>query len=131
MAKIVYKYCSVILASIVLFLQLLPDVALAASYKKLAGQGYKTGKLVKNRAGVSGWYVTNGKIRYFCKMKGGVFQVGKTGLIAHSSAGRVVKLDRRAFEDNLKRPATGLTQYSDAKAGRITPYDVKGCNKLR
>jgi hypothetical protein len=101
--------------------------SLAESYSSLVKQGYKTGKLSKNAARAQGWTVSNGEKKYFCRMKVTMAYAGSNQIVAFTSAGRSVKLDRKTFESHLGSSAGDLPQLSDLKTGKPRNEDVGFC----
>ena len=102
----------------------------AASYKRLKSKGYKTGKMIKNRAGIRGWMVSGEGKKYFCKLRSATFYVGKSGMVVYTSAGRGIKLDRKTYDKLRGGPDPSIPQLADAKAGRIKPNHVGRCRKI-
>ncbi|UXS02059.1 hypothetical protein [Agrobacterium tumefaciens] len=109
----------------------LPVVAHAENFQGLSGQGYKVAALSNNKAGVKGWTLSKGPVRYFCELRASLAYSGKNGMVSFTSAGRVMTLDRAAFEKRMGGPDKSLPQYEDLKAGRPRPVDVGSCRKLR
>jgi hypothetical protein len=105
--------------------------SLAESYPSLIKQGYKTGKLSKNAAGALGWTVSNGEKKYFCRMKATMAYAGSNQIVAFTSAGRLVKLDRKTFESHLGSSAGDLPQLSDLKNGKPRDGDVGSCAAVK
>jgi hypothetical protein len=105
--------------------------SLAESYPSLVKQGYKTGKLSKNAAGLQGWTVSNGEKKYFCRMKATMAYVGGSGLVSILSNGRQIKLDRKTFEAGIGGPDTNIPQLAALKAGRPNDRDVGGCAAVK
>jgi hypothetical protein len=70
----------------------------AESYSNLQGSGYKTSKLAHGASGSLGWIVSNGEKKFFCRMRVAHAYVGKTGMVAFTSSGRQVALDRKVYE---------------------------------
>lgn len=101
--------------------------AQAASYASLVSQGYETGALTKNRAGIQGWTVRKGESAYFCRMAAGMAYVGRTGLVSITSSGRRIKIDRAVWEASRGGADPSLPQLSDLEAGRLRPQDVGAC----
>jgi len=103
----------------------------AASYNNLTKQGYKTGKLSRNPAGIRGWRLSKGADRYFCKMRVSLVYVGKSGMVGFSSSGRQIKMSRKAYESKTGGHDKRIPQMRDLKAGRLEPNHVGSCRKLR
>ncbi|UNZ49446.1 MULTISPECIES: hypothetical protein [Agrobacterium] len=108
----------------------LPATAHAASFHELSAQGYKASTLASNKAGVLGWTLSKGNSRYFCRGELGVAYSGKNGMVSFSSSGRMITLDRKAFEKYMGGRDANLPRYEDLKAGRPRPDDVGPCQKL-
>ncbi|MCJ9670429.1 MULTISPECIES: hypothetical protein [unclassified Neorhizobium] len=102
----------------------------AASYKELVSQGYKTGKLTRGPSGAQGWILSKDKTREFCLMTATSAYVGKAGMVAFTSAGRQVKIDRKVFESHAGS-AGPLPQLEDLNAGRPSPDDVGVCRPVK
>ena len=104
----------------------------AASYKQLKAKGYKTGKLTRNTAGISGWVVSKGGDRQFCRRTVVTFLVG-SGLRIISPAGKQIKLDKKAYFDFVKKRGgtVDVPRWSDIKAGRIKPGHAGRCTRYR
>lgn len=125
------NYFIALLATTTIFLTI-PQTSEAASYKKLIKNGYKISTLTRSKGGAAGWNLSNGQKRYFCKARVAVMYVGKTGMaILISTTGRIMKLDRAAFEGKAGGPIKGIPQLSDIKAGRIKPHHVRRCSPVR
>jgi hypothetical protein len=105
--------------------------SLAESYSSLIKQGYKTGKLSKNAAGAQGWTVSNGDMRYFCRMRATMAYVGAAGLVSILSNGRQIKLDRKTFESHIGGPDPTIPQLSALKTGKLNARDVGGCAAVK
>lgn len=102
---------------------------IAASYKQLQQKGFKTGTFTQNRAGLSGWYVSKGNMKYFCRHRLSIMIVNARQLVFIVSSGRLIKGDRKAYESRTKLdPST--PNYSDVKAGRISSNYVGRCKKV-
>ncbi|WP_370674848.1 hypothetical protein [Pleomorphomonas sp. PLEO] len=105
-------------------------IAKAESFTKLTQQGYKLGKLTTGKSGMPGWIASNGTKQYFCKMWASKAYVGKDGMVAFTSSGRQVGLDRATYERIIGGPDSSIPQLSDLKAGRVKPADVDICLPL-
>ncbi len=116
-----------ILAAIFVAAFIVPISAQAASFKSLNSKGYNVSKLTTSKGGSRGWVVSNGQKRYFCKMKVSIFYGGKTGMGMFTQTGRIISLDKTAYESKNDGPAHGAPQYKDLIAGRPRPQDVGRC----
>ena len=105
---------------------------LAAKYSNLKKNGYSTGKLTKNSAGIDGWIVMKGNDRRFCRMKTGMAIVNSKTMIAFTSSSRKITIDRKAFESRSGQSAADLyPRWSDVKNGTMDAKHVGRCTKLR
>ncbi|HSO47115.1 MAG TPA: hypothetical protein VLQ68_04200, partial [Rhizobiaceae bacterium] len=93
--------------------------ASAANYGTLASQGFKAGPMTRNSAGTPGWNVSNGAERYFCSLGAALAIVSKTQMVAFTSSGRTVPMDRRVFESKTSSVEGKYPKLSDLKAGRL------------
>ena len=78
-----------------------------ADYEDLVAQNYKTSTLMKNKAGLPGWEVTNGENTYFCRMAATM-----------------------AVGDNDTYNPFDNPKLSDLEAGRPRPKDAKRCLQM-
>lgn len=102
----------------------------AASFRKLASQGYAPGTLIRSASGGYGWIVSNGKDRYFCKMKATLAYVSRTKMVSFTAAGRQIELDRKTFERSMGGKTGRIPNLADLKAGRLHPDDVGSCRRV-
>ena len=102
----------------------------AASYERLKSQGYETGQLTRAQSGAYGWILSGAGKRYFCRMDATVAYVGSTEMVAFTSSGRQIALDRAVYERSLGNKKAHVPQMSDLKAGRPDPRDVGRCRRL-
>ena len=100
----------------------------AASYKQLKEKGFKTSKLTKNRAGQSGYYVTDGSAKYFCVLRPGVTIKNSKTLMLFMVSGRTISMNRQAYESKTTLNKN-TPKYSDVLAGRVGPQSVRSCRK--
>ncbi|WP_421857797.1 hypothetical protein [Oricola sp.] len=119
------------LASGAAFLAASSTAVQAASYKKLKSQGYATGQLTRAASGKHGWVVTGADKRYFCKMNATMAYVGSKKMVAFTSSGRQIPMDRAVFEKSLGNKKVRIPNISDLKAGRPDPRDVGRCSKMK
>ncbi|EJC72660.1 hypothetical protein [Rhizobium hidalgonense] len=105
----------------------MPTIAQAESFSKLKGQDYAIGKLTKGKAGGYGWVVSNGSKRFFCRLDASLAYVDKKEMVSILASGRLIKLDRAAFEASIGGPDPSIPQWSDLQAGRVKPADVGSC----
>lgn len=119
-----------VIVSTTVFLATLP--AHAASYNSLVKKGFSVGKLLKYRGGVLGWFLSDGKLKYFCKMKTSVAYKGTKGMISFTVSGSIVGLDRKTFDRYMGGPDKTIPQYSNLKTGKsLHRRDVGSCRKIR
>ena len=119
------------LIAMTILLLTIPQISEAASYEKLIKNGYKISTLTRSKGGASGWNLSNGKKRYFCKARVAVMYVGKSGMaILISTTGRIMELDRAAFEAKAGGPNKNIPQLRDIKAGRIKARHVGRCSPV-
>lgn len=71
-----------------------PAIAHAESFSKLARQGYALGKLTKGKAGGYGWVLSDGSNRFFCRLNVATASVNEKEMVSITSSGRLVKVDR-------------------------------------
>ncbi|WP_042954319.1 hypothetical protein [Rhizobium leguminosarum] len=109
----------------------LPSIAQAESFSKLAAQNYAIGKLTKGKAGGYGWVVSNGSKRFFCRLDASLAYVNKKEMVSILSSGRLIKVDRATFEASIGGPDPSIPQWSDLQAGRVKPADVGSCTAAR
>jgi hypothetical protein len=102
--------------------------ALSASFESLVADGYKVAKMTRNAAGTSGWLVSNGKTKYFCRLDA-TMALTKTKVVSMITGGRMIEIDRKAFE--AKSSTDGMPQLADLKAGKPRPEDVGACSAAR
>lgn len=120
-----------IVAAAVCGLMLMPGLVSAESYSNLVKQGYKTGKLSQNRAGLQGWVVSKGDKQFFCQLNVGVVYNGKDKMAAFTSAGRIIPIDKRTYERAIGGPDPSLANLVDLRAGRPRPRDAGSCSPRR
>lgn len=118
-----------LLTTLVFFL--IPASAYSKSYSSLKSNGFRTGGLTNNRAGVKGWVLSKGAERYFCRSRISLMILNKTTMIAFASSGRLIKLDRAAYENRAGGAAKHFPKYSDVKKGRVDKKFVNRCRKLK
>ncbi|WP_064683714.1 hypothetical protein [Rhizobium bangladeshense] len=119
------------LAALIISLSTVPGAAQAESFSKLAQQGYAIGKLTKGKHGGYGWVVSNGSKQFFCRLDASLAYVSKKEMVSILSSGRLVMLDRAAFEASIGGPDPSIPQWSDLQAGRVKPADVGSCTPTR
>jgi hypothetical protein len=102
--------------------------ALAASFESLVADGYKVAKMTRSASGASGWVVSNGKTKYFCRLDA-TMALTKTKVVSIITGGRMIEIDRQAFES--KSSTDGMPQLADLKAGKPRPEDVGACSKAK
>ncbi|MBX5182598.1 MULTISPECIES: hypothetical protein [unclassified Rhizobium] len=105
----------------------MPGVAQAESFSKLARRDYAIGKLTKGKSGGYGWVVSNGSKRFFCRLDVSLAYVNKKEMVSILASGRLIKLNRAAFEASIGGPDPSIPQWSDLQAGRVKPADVGSC----
>lgn len=110
---------------------MLPAIAHAESYSALQSKGFKTSKLTHNKAGSMGWTVTDGKEGYFCKLAATIAIVDSKRLVSILPGGKMVKLDRAVFEQNIGGPDPSMPTLSNLKAGHPNASDVGACSKAK
>ncbi|OWV77184.1 hypothetical protein ATY76_04360 [Rhizobium sp. R339] len=115
----------------VIGLAVVPGIAQAESFSKLAGQNYAVGKLTKSKAGAYGWVVSNGSKQFFCRMDASLAYVSKKEMVSFTTSGRMIKVDRATFEARIGGPDPSIPQWSDLQAGRVKPADVGSCTPVR
>ncbi|EJT05940.1 hypothetical protein [Rhizobium sp. CCGE 510] len=120
-----------LLAAAVVGFGVMPGIAQAESFSKLAQQDYAVGKLTKGKAGGYGWVVSNGSNRFFCRLNASLAYVSKKEMVSILASGRLIKLDRAAFEASIGGPDPSIPQWSDLQAGRVKPTDVGSCTPAR
>ena len=103
----------------------------AESYAGLQANGYRTGKLVRGASGSLGWIVSKGQKRWFCRLGVSNAYVGKSGMVAFTSAGRQVRLDRETYEKYAGGSDASIPQLSDLQAGRLNARDVGACSPAK
>ncbi|EJC79293.1 hypothetical protein Rleg4DRAFT_0884 [Rhizobium leguminosarum bv. trifolii WSM2297] len=116
-----------LVAAAALGLAVMPATAQAESFSKLARQDYAVGKLTKGKAGGYGWLLSNGSKRFFCRLDASLAYVSKKEMVSILASGRLIKLDRAAFEASIGGPDASIPQWSDLQAGRVKPADVGNC----
>jgi len=99
----------------------------AETYSNLQSGGYKTGKLTRGASGSLGWIVSNGKNKFFCRMRAAHAYVGKTGMVCFTSSGRQISMDRKVYEQYAGGFDASAPQLSDLKAGKLDARDVGAC----
>ncbi|MBY4588693.1 MULTISPECIES: hypothetical protein [Rhizobium] len=119
------------LETVIIGLSTVPCVAHAESFSRLAQQSYPVGKLTKGKAGGYGWVVSNGSKQFFCRLDASLAYVSKKEMVSILSSGRLVKLDRAAFEASIGGPDPSIPQWSDLQTGRVKPADVGSCTPTR
>jgi hypothetical protein len=102
--------------------------ALAVSFESLVGDGYKVSKMSRNAAGMSGWNVSKGDSKYFCKLDA-TQALTKTTVVSLITGGRTINMDRKTFESRVS--TEGMPQMADLKAGKPRPQDVGSCSKQK
>ena len=106
-----------------------PVEARAESFSELTAKGATVGKMTRNPAGLSGWVVTSNGKTYFCKWNVSIAIVDAKTLVAFTSSGRMVKLDRglRKIDwrtGQVDAKARGFEERSPASVGcRAVPFD--------
>jgi hypothetical protein len=100
----------------------LPSIAQAESFSKLAAQNYAIGKLTKGKAGGYGWVVSNGSKRFFCRLDASLAYVSKKEMVSILSSGRLIKVYRAAFEASIGGPDQSIPQWGDLQAGHYTGW---------
>ncbi|MGO7694204.1 hypothetical protein [Rhizobium leguminosarum] len=75
----------------------MPGIAQAESFSKLAGQNYAIGKFSEGKAGGYGWVVSNGSKRFFCRLDASLAYVNKNKMVSILSSGRLIKVDHATF----------------------------------
>ncbi|WP_082511010.1 MULTISPECIES: hypothetical protein [unclassified Rhizobium] len=105
--------------------------ASAESYQALLKKGYTVGKMSQGKSGSLGWVLTGQDGKQFCKAKVSLAVVDKKTLVSILGSGRMVKVDRAAFEAGIGGPDPSLPLVSDLKAGRVGPQRVGACTPLR
>ena len=106
----------------------IPATAFAASFESLVGDGYKVGKMSRSASGMSGWILSNGKDKYFCRLDA-TMALTKTKIVAMITGGRTIEIDRKSFAS--KSSTEGMPQFADLKAGKPRPEDVGACSKAK
>ena len=124
------KWFSLILWSLTLSIMSAP-VAMAADYSGLKKKGYRTSSLTKNRGGSQGWIVSMGSERYFCRLITTIVIVDSKTMLAFSSSGSAIPLDRATFENSAGSAEGKFPLWSDIKNGRPEKRDVGACSKLK
>lgn len=119
-----------LLAAIALLLTI-PQASKAATYEKLIAKGYKIGTLTQNQARSLGWRLSNGKKQYFCRSKAILVYVGKTKMVNFLVYGQKMYVNRRRYEAEMGGYNKRLPQMRDFEAGRIKPYHVGRCTRIR
>jgi hypothetical protein len=114
------------MAATVLFLAASATPSHAESYSSLESQGYTTSKMMRGASGNLGWAVAKGGKKYFCKMRAARAYVGTKGMVAFTSAGRQIELDRQVYEGSVGFDSS-IPQLSDLKAGKLTAANVGNC----
>jgi hypothetical protein len=104
------------------------NAVLAASFESLVSDGYKVAKMTRNSAGFSGWVVSNGDTKYFCKLDAAM-ALTKTKVVSIITGGRMIEMDRKTFES--KTTTDGMPLMADLKAGKPRPEDVGTCSKAK
>ncbi|MDF0698136.1 hypothetical protein PYR71_16820 [Rhizobium sp. MC63] len=98
---------------------------------KARAADYAVGKLTRGKAGGYGWVVSNGSKQFFCRVDASLAYVSRKEMVSILSSGRLVKLDRAAFEASIGGPDPSIPQWSDLQAGRVKPADVGSCTPTR
>lgn len=129
MVRFLHRF--MLIAAVPLALSLASVPAYAESYLALQSKGFKTSKLGRNKAGLLGWTVSDGKTRYFCEWNTAITVVDSKTLMAISSSGRPITLNRAVYENQVGGPDPSMAMYSDIKAGRLKGNEVRSCRKLR
>ena len=117
-------------ASTVLLLAASAGPSHAESYSSLQSQGYTTSKMMRGASGNLGWTVAKGGKKYFCTMRAATAYVGTKGMVAFTSAGRQITLDRQVYEKSVGFDPS-MPQLSDLKAGKLNAADVGNCAPAR
>lgn len=107
------------------------DAATAESFSSLVKKGYAVGKMSQAKSGALGWVLSGKEGRQFCKSKVSLAVVDKKTLVSILASGRMVKIDRTAFEAGIGGPDPTIPLLVDLKAGRIEPQYVGACAPLR
>ena len=108
------------------------DVASAATFQSLVSQGYKSGGLTQNKAGIQGWLLKKGNDSVFCRMNVSLVYVGKNGMASFTAAGRMITIDKKTYMDYLKiTNDPTIPHLEDLKAGRPRPEDAGSCSPVR
>lgn len=108
-----------------------PAIAHAESFSKLARQGYAVGKLTKGKAGGYGWVLSDGSNRFFCRLNVATAYVNEKEMVSITSSGRLVKVDRATYEEAIGGHDPSIPQWSDLQAGRVEPAHVGSCSPVR
>ena len=102
----------------------------AASFESLKNSGHKVSSWTRNAAGKLGWKLTKGQSRHFCRLSASKAYVGSTGLVGFTSAGRQIKMSRKAWEQTQPKNDPRIPQLSALKSGTMSSRFVGRCNKI-
>lgn len=115
----------VVIATIGLFAA--PTIANAESMEKLVQNGFKVSKLTQGKSGLAGWYLTKGDQKYFCPTRLGLVYVDSKKMLALSTQGRQVPMDRATFDAHIGGPDPNIPYWKDVLVGKVAPSHVNAC----
>lgn len=122
--------CHILMGALAAGLALKAGPAAAESYQGLLNKGYTVGKMSQGKSGSLGWVLTGKDGKQFCEAKVSLAVVDKKTLVSILGSGRMVKINRAAFE-SLGKLDPSLPLLSDLKEGRVGPQHVGACTPLR
>jgi hypothetical protein len=104
-----------------------PSMASAKSMDSLVQDGFKVSKLTRGKSGLAGWYATKGDEKYFCPTRLALIYVDSKDMIALTTQGAQLTIDRKTFDDHIGGPDPTIPYWKDVVVGKVAPEHVKPC----
>ncbi|MBS1166309.1 MAG: hypothetical protein H6R00_2334 [Proteobacteria bacterium] len=104
-----------------------PSIASAKSMDSLVQDGFKVGKFTRGKSGLAGWYATKDDQKYFCPARLSAIYVDSKNMIALSTQGSQITLDRATYDASIGGPDPHIPYWKDVLVGNVTPDHVNPC----
>ena len=121
------RFRNVVLVATALGMLAVPSMANAKSMESLVQDGFKVSKLTRGKSGLAGWYVTKGDQKYFCPIRLALAYIDDKDMMALTTQGAQMIIDRKTFDDYLGGPDPTMPYWKDVVVGKVRPGDAKPC----
>jgi len=121
------RFRGVFLVAAAVGLFALPAVSNAETMENLVRNGFSVSKITNGKSGQLGWNLTKGDQKYFCPAWLASAYIDSKRMYKFTSSGRVIEIDREAFDSYIGGSDPNIPYWKDVKVGHVKPADVKPC----